>query len=227
MQCKAKAKSTGNQCRARAVAGKRVCVVHGGKTPSGIASPHFKDGRYSKVIPRNLAQLYTEALDDPDPLSLTDDVRLLRTLTAKHTKAMDAGNSHPAWIEAHEACKALAHFIRFGGPKDAGKIIQNLAALENVIKPHYRATKAEGKVVDLINRVGNTADKERRLLIDRQRVVAIEYVMATITSIIIGIKESVTRNCDKKTAQLILTDTNDAYCKAVNGAASSEVVDVG
>ncbi len=224
-QCKAKSKRSGEQCKKHAVNGKGVCHIHGGKTPSGIASPHFKNGRYSKVIPRNLAQLYTEALDDPDPLSLTDDVRLLRTLAAKHLKTMNAGDGHPAWIEAHKACKALADSIRFG--TDASKLLDNLAALENVIKPHYRATKAEGKVVDLINRVGNTADKERRLLIDRQRVVAIEYVMATITAIIMGIKESVTTHCDNQTARLILADTNTAYCNAVNGAASSEVIDAG
>lgn len=44
MQCTAKSKRTGVQCRAQAIRGKDKCRLHGGKTPC-------KHGRYSKYNP--------------------------------------------------------------------------------------------------------------------------------------------------------------------------------
>ena len=77
MQCQAKSKATGVQCRRRAVKGKRVCTVHGGLTPSGHASPHFKSGRYSRYLPARLTERYREAQADQRLLELREEIALI------------------------------------------------------------------------------------------------------------------------------------------------------
>lgn len=41
-RCQAKAKSTGQQCKRQVSRGKRVCRMHGGKSPSSPGSPYSK-----------------------------------------------------------------------------------------------------------------------------------------------------------------------------------------
>ncbi len=50
-QCTATSKRTGERCRKSAMLGRTVCLAHGGRTPRGVASPHFKHGRHSKQLP--------------------------------------------------------------------------------------------------------------------------------------------------------------------------------
>ena len=48
-RCSATSKQTGRRCRQIAVFGKSVCHWHGGKTPSGPASVHFRYGGRTKA----------------------------------------------------------------------------------------------------------------------------------------------------------------------------------
>lgn len=51
--CGAKTRS-GSPCKKAPITGMKRCANHGGKTPVGIDSPHFKHGRYSKYARSNL-----------------------------------------------------------------------------------------------------------------------------------------------------------------------------
>ncbi len=75
MKCGAK-KRDGTPCKASAMKNGR-CRIHGGLTPSGFASPQFKTGRYSKVLPEAMRRRYEVARDDEDLLSLRDEIALL------------------------------------------------------------------------------------------------------------------------------------------------------
>lgn len=50
-QCTATSKRSGVRCRKSAMTSRTVCLAHGGKTPRGVASPHFMHGRYSTALP--------------------------------------------------------------------------------------------------------------------------------------------------------------------------------
>ena len=76
-QCTARSKRSGERCRKHAMRGRTVCLAHGGRTPRGVASPHFKTGRYSRSLPGHLLAAYEEALRDPRLLSLRDEAALI------------------------------------------------------------------------------------------------------------------------------------------------------
>lgn len=212
-QCTAKSKRSGERCKKAAVVGRNVCHIHGGKTPGGIAAAGFKHGRYSKHIPKNLSQHYQELLNDPDILSLQDDVALLRSMVAKHLQESGDGDTHPAWLEVRKAFGQLEAAI---DQDDTDKIEAARQILAQIIEPNYRATLAEDRTVRLVEKVGSTADKERRLVIDRQKMLTIEQGLGLITMIIMSVRESVQRHCDADVANRILYDTQAAYSRAVS-----------
>ena len=78
-RCKAKTKQTGKRCKRSPTPGREVCRLHGGATPRGIDSPHFKHGRYSKAMPDRLIEKYETARNDPDLITMRDDIALIDT----------------------------------------------------------------------------------------------------------------------------------------------------
>lgn len=190
MQCAAKSKRSGEQCKKDAIPGRSVCHIHGGKSLGGLASPTFKEGRYSKYLPAQLATRYNEARSDPDILSLNEDVALLRSFVYQHLASIADGDAHPAWIAAKTALDEMEKAEAMG----ASAIDKYLAAkvkLRAVIEPNYRAAIAEHQVTDYIDQLGRIADKERRLLIDRQQVITVERMMLMLTAVIASVKRHV------------------------------------
>jgi hypothetical protein len=88
-QCEATSKRSGERCRKHAMRGRNVCLAHGGKTPRGAASPHFKTGRYSRSLPGRLVAAYEEALSDPRLLSLRDDIALTDAMLMETLSQLD------------------------------------------------------------------------------------------------------------------------------------------
>src|SRR5262249_6908633 len=77
--CGAKTRS-GTPCRRRPLAGRNRCRLHGGSTPAGIASPHFRHGkrsRYFRHLPKEIGEHYQAALHDEQLVSLREQLALL------------------------------------------------------------------------------------------------------------------------------------------------------
>lgn len=84
MRCKAKSKQSGQQCKKHAVPGYEVCEIHGGKTPRGMNSPHWKHGNnsiYRDYLPDGIKSK-VEAFENADPLDLTHELAVTRALLA-------------------------------------------------------------------------------------------------------------------------------------------------
>lgn len=99
-RCTAISKRSGEQCRKPAMRGRAVCLAHGGKTPRGIASPHFITGRWSKDIPARLASGYEHARQDPDLLSLREELALVTAAIDDRLSSLgeaDDPSDDPAW----------------------------------------------------------------------------------------------------------------------------------
>ena len=74
--CTAKAKVTQEQCKNSVVRGRSKCRLHGGATPRGVASPHFKHGRYSQDLPTQISASLEEGRLPLNFLQLTEEISL-------------------------------------------------------------------------------------------------------------------------------------------------------
>jgi hypothetical protein len=73
-RCSATSKRTGQPCRANAIIGRATCYHHGGMSRRGGAAPNFMHGRYSKQFPAEIMAAYLAARDDPDLLSMREEI---------------------------------------------------------------------------------------------------------------------------------------------------------
>lgn len=78
--CGAKTRS-GGQCQKPPVKGANRCKLHGGKTPRGTDSPHWKNGLYSQYASESLKDVLDE-LDNQstDELNPEKEIRLMQAL---------------------------------------------------------------------------------------------------------------------------------------------------
>lgn len=73
------------------------CRVHGGATPRGLASPHWRHGRHSRALFGLLADYYANAKGDPDYLSLADEIALIDgRINELFTQALEDERA-PSW----------------------------------------------------------------------------------------------------------------------------------
>jgi hypothetical protein len=77
-KCGAKTRS-GGRCKQPGTGAGGRCKFHGGATPVGPASPHFKTGRYSRLLKdiKGIGNHYERALTDPDLLTLREEIALV------------------------------------------------------------------------------------------------------------------------------------------------------
>jgi len=76
--------------------GRTVCLAHGGRTPRGAASPHFKTGRYSRSLPGHLVADYERALHDPKLLSLRNEIAVNEAMLVTVLQQLGDAPNEPA-----------------------------------------------------------------------------------------------------------------------------------
>src|SRR2546429_446360 len=106
LTCGAKSKRAGRPCQAPAMPNGR-CHKHGGATPSGLASPQFRDGRYSKYLPTGLLERYATAVQDPDLLALRSDISLVDARLSQLVERLKSHESSAIWKALAEALAKL------------------------------------------------------------------------------------------------------------------------
>jgi hypothetical protein len=186
MQCTAKSKRSGQQCRRFAVIGMDKCMMHGGKTPRGIASPRFKTGRYSRHLPVELAALYKRALTDADLLSLRDDLALLQ---ARLCQLLESGESRSLWSAATSAWEEVKAAFR------AGQVEAMQAALDelDVIMSRGSADTTRWiEVYDVLGQLRRTRESESRRMVELQQMIRADEAMLLVTTMLSAVKENVT-----------------------------------
>lgn len=179
MQCQAK-KTNGQPCKANAISGMRVCRVHGGATPRGLASPHYKTGRYSKALPARLAARYAEAEADPRLLELRDEVALTDARLGDLLSRVDTGESGALWQSLQALRMEVIACKRAGD--SVGQTVALNALLDTVGQGHadYRAWAEIGGVIEQRRKL---VESERKRLVEMQQTLTVERAMLLIGAI--------------------------------------------
>jgi len=187
MQCAAKSKQSGQQCRNLAVAGKRVCAIHGGKTPCGIASPHFKHGRYSKYLPTGLLPRYEEACNDRDSLMLREEIALVDARLADLLSRVERGESDALWRQLQAAHGELLH-----ARDDVTKLTAALERISEIIERGATDEAIWREVTDQIEQRRRLVEAECRRLVELRQYITSEDALAMVQALLSAIRAHVT-----------------------------------
>ena len=188
MQCNAKSKASGEQCRRRAVNGSTKCQVHGGVTPRGIASANFKTGKYSKYLPTGLLDAYNDVQSDENLLSIRGDVELLDVLIRSKLVNLDTGESAAHWdallkqiIKARRAYKSED----YGGLEEQ---LDEMEALADKRRLHY-ATEQE--ITAQLEQRRKMVDTENKIILSKENAITNEQAMLLVSALLASVKANV------------------------------------
>ncbi|MFN8533863.1 MAG: HGGxSTG domain-containing protein [Dehalococcoidia bacterium] len=116
-RCGAKTRA-GDPCRRLPAPGRTRCYSHGGKSLAGPASPRWKDGRYSKLIPANLATSYHNLLEADTLHDLRNEMAALGARFGELLSQLGSGESGRAWQALAKARAAYAAATAAGESPD-------------------------------------------------------------------------------------------------------------
>lgn len=187
-QCKAKAKSTGKRCTQRVVPGYEVCFYHGGATPRGVASPHFKHGRYAKV-PINLLAAYEASLADPELLSLNQEIALLDARANTVLGRLEVKEAGSWFARLNELWTAMEK-----ARPDPQQVMYFLGQIGDVIQAGAREWEQWGELFSIFEQRRKLAESERRRREAMQTQLNADQAMTLVSALL----ESVVRNVNDR-----------------------------
>jgi len=191
-KCKVqKTKSTGKPCRRDRITGKDVCWVHGGATPTGKASVHYKGKGHSRNLPTRLADKYQEAISNPELLSLRSDIALLDTRIAETIENIDTGPIGKLWGMVRSTYLDQQKAMSAG---DAMETIKATQALDEITKRGFMDYINWDEIRGLLQERARLVSMENKILNDADLKVASEQVMLLVAAIANVVMENVTDN---------------------------------
>jgi len=186
--CGAKTRG-GTPCRLPPVPGKTRCRLHGGLTPSGIASPHFKTGRYSKDLPTRLIARYQEAVSDPELLNLREDIALLDARLSDLLARVESGETGERWRQAQSYYREMDKAIRKGDAEGLSEAMGRLGSAIVKGTDDYGAWDEIGTLLDQRRRL---VESERKRLVEMQLVMDVRQAMVFVAAVLDTVKRHVT-----------------------------------
>jgi len=187
-QCTAKSKRTGQQCQQNAMKGSTKCFHHGGSTPKGMASPHFKTGRYSKYLPKRLLEDFANALGDQDLLALSSEISLLDARLGDLIRRVDTGESGEIWKALRDTYKALNQAREIGDTVTMGVALAEIGKL--ITRGHMDYANWR-EISILIEQRRRLVESERKRLIDLHQMVRADKFMIFIQTLADSVKRNV------------------------------------
>jgi hypothetical protein len=174
MQCRAKSKRSQRRCRRHATPGAAVCRMHGGKTPKGSASTHFRTGRHSTFVPTRLAAKYRDATKDPELLSLRSELALLDARIAELLGRVDTGESEAIWEALQQAWAA---FRGARAQQDVPQMHLAVEQLDQLMDRKLSDSAAWREIGEAIEQRRKLVQSEQKRLVALQQVITAESAL--------------------------------------------------
>lgn len=178
--------SNGKPCKRRPTDGRERCNLHGGKTPRGIASPQFKDGRYSKAMPERLLERFEAAKKDPELLNLSAEIALVESRLEDLLRRVEHGESISLWKELEDT------LMEYQLSENDGVRIFAMSKMEKLIKRGLADFYTWHDIGNLIEQRRKLVDTERKHMIQSQMMLTLEQGMTLVTALLTSVKANVT-----------------------------------
>lgn len=195
MQCQAKSKQSGQQCKRHATPGKKVCVIHGGRSLAGANSPTFKDGSKSKYYPKRLLEVYEDVENDPRLTDVRNKIALVESLMNFKLQSLlnDEGERHGDAFAVWNKLKAQVKSARvayksesYGGLEDA------LDTIEDIANARLYRYETEAEIKSDIEQWRKLVETEQKINLQGERAIGVESLMLLMAQVLDVIKAVVT-----------------------------------
>ena len=211
------AKTKHGPCRAFPIKGKARCKNHGGLTPGGIASPNYKHGRYSKVMPQRIGEIAYAAAHDPELLNLRPLIGVYEARIQMALSELDTSGGYERLARIRDVHKQFRDAWR---AKDSAAIYAAIAELD-------KAVYAAGYDFDLWREIDTAAinlkklmESERKRQIEMNALLPAALVSDFAANILMIVRDEVTDPSTWGRVQARVTDLIGSKQRIMQGVAS-------
>jgi len=163
------------------VTGAQTCYHHGGRSPRGVASPHFVHGRYSVSIPAKLSQSYEEALDDPRKLILEDELAVVVSRNKELLNSLYSGESGRLWRRLRDHKRKMEKARRNG---DVDAQAEHFNALLQLIESGAKDAERWDELVRNVDTQRKLAESERKRRVEDHQIATTEEILAIMGAVL-------------------------------------------
>jgi hypothetical protein len=188
------------------------CRMHGGATPKGVASPHFKTGRYSTAMPKRMRQRYEDSLANPDLRRLDDEIALIESRILDLLQRVDSGESGAIWKHLRDTMQQFDQVFGRDDPDSAKLAAELLDQVRNLIMRGFADSTAWRELGGMLESKRRLVDTATKIEVNEHFMISAAEFAATIRAIQVLIKETVSdkfilRKIAKGMAEIISDDT--------------------
>jgi len=214
-RCTAWNSRKGQQCMALAMDGSTKCYVHGGKQAHGLAHHATKHGRYSKYLPQDLLAKYQEIKDDPELLSLRNEIDLVSVRVAQLLQSLDGYPTSQAWFSDLQS--AMLNFRQGVATQNQQRTDQAYEKMKDLIEQGADHQQVWGEITSLLEARKRLANSERERIADANAMWTAEQAMLFVTTLSAGFKDVLNTHIDNKELKKeILSDLSLMIRKLIN-----------
>jgi len=175
-------------CAKNPLPGRTRCNLHGGLTPRGEDSPHYKDGTYmSKYIPDQLMDKYIDASQDRALLSLREDIMVLDSIILDRLSKLFLGESGGYFKNLSGALEDLQN-AWVDNPEDVPFLMNQLGDL---ISKGRSQSETISELTNLQLKKEKLVQSERKRLEQMHQMMSAEQVTAIIGALTKIVREEV------------------------------------
>ena len=183
--CGATKRRSEGPCRRSPAVGRLRCMKQGRAVPRGIASPHYKNGRYSRDLPTRLLSRYHELTSDPDHASLVDEMALVRLRLGELVRCLDASGTDAVWKELQNEWDKLCK------TDDAELRAKRTEVVGHLITRGSSSVEGWEEIGSQIDRSARVAEKEQKRLAALGQSIPVEQLLLLAGAMVEVISEEV------------------------------------
>lgn len=156
------------------------CKSHGGLTPVGTASASWKHGRYSRYLPSDILEKYNEALEDPELLSLRQDIAITQARLGDLFEQLNEGGGMEDWSRVRSEWNNFIDIqreLQIAG-QDQAAIDRATQRMRETVTSLSRIIGGGHRNISLWHEIRDTTEALRRLIdSEAKRIAVLEHMI--------------------------------------------------
>ncbi len=190
----------GGKCQQPQMANGR-CRLHGGKALSGVASPTFKTGRYSKYLPAHLLSDFESAKRDPELVECRHELALVDARFGQLSQRLQSKKDADLWALLSSTFSTLAtSFDSLSssveiedeeGERHLSETTRALESCRSLIKEVRESESTWREIYGLLEQRRKLVETESKRLKDMQQMITAEQAGVLIAAIAEVVKKNV------------------------------------
>lgn len=178
------------------------CRKHGGPTPNGPASPHYKTGKWSDYAPEHLIDRYQQWRSDPQLLNLSDDIALTDARISDLLSRVDTGESGAMWKVLRRLNAEAIAALRSGSAAEAAYALTELNRLINAASQDYAMWS---EIIGLMDSKRKGVESQRRAMVEAKLMLSVDQAVMFADALLEAVRNNVS---DVETLSAISTEFN-------------------